>query len=459
MIGLSQPHLRRVHVRTYGCQMNERDSEAAGALLARHGYLLAENEADADVVLVNTCSVRGKAEEKALGKLRLVVAGKRQRPGLVVGAMGCMVQRMGEEILRQVKGLDFAVGTHRVSALPAVIDAACAGRGPVVDTGDEEPELESLSGHAAGGLSAFVNILLGCDRRCAYCIVPTVRGHEWSRPAENVLREVESLASQGCREVTLLGQSVMSYGRKNPVWPGDYRSEAGFLEPLPRLLEAVSQVPGIKRIRFTSGHPSGCSDELARAMAVVPGVCDHLHLPVQSGSDAVLRRMRRGYTAAEYLGAVRRLRAAVPGLALTTDIIVGFPGETVEDFEATRRLMEEAAFDNAFIFKYSPREGTPAAVWVDDVPADEKLRRNHLLLVDQDERGKRLNQACVGREAEVLVEGPSLRNSHRWSGRSSTNKIVIFDPRGGVRPGDIVRVHVERVGPQVLYGVLKGDAG
>lgn len=448
---------RGVHIKTYGCQMNERDSEAIGALLSRHGYRLVQEEANADVIVVNTCSVRGKAEDKALGKLRLMVATKIMRPGRVIGAVGCMVQRLGPDILKHVKGLDFAVGTHRLSTLPAVIEGVCQGHGPIVDTGDEEPELESLSGHGNGSLSAFVNILLGCDRRCAYCIVPTVRGQEWSRPAESVLREVSALAAQGCREVTLLGQSVMSYGRKNTVWVEDYQSPMGFMEPLPRLLEAVSSAPGIRRIRFTSGHPSGCTEELARAMAMVPGVCDHLHLPVQSGSDAVLKRMRRGYTASDYMQAVRRLRAAVPTLALTTDVIVGFPGETQEDFEATRRLMDDAAFDNAFIFKYSPREGTLAAEWEDDVSPEEKLRRNHILLEDQDRRGRMLNQADLGRTVAVMAEGPSLRNQERWAGRSSTNKIVIFDPRETVCEGDIVRVLVDRVGPQVLYGAVKGD--
>lgn len=448
---------RLVHIKTYGCQMNERDSEAMGALLVRHGFRMTQDEAKADVILVNTCSVRGKAEDKALGKLRLLAAGKVMHPGRVVGAVGCMVQRLGPAILKRVKGLDFAVGTHRLSTLPAVVEAVCGGQGPWVDVGDVEPEVESLTGHREGALSAFVNILLGCDRRCAYCIVPAVRGHEWSRPAESVLREVAALAEQGAREITLLGQSVMSYGRKHPVWPEDQVSPRGFTEPLPRLLEAVAAVPGVKRIRFTSGHPSGCSDEIARAMGEIPGLCQHLHLPVQSGSDAILGKMRRGYTVEDYLGAVRRLRAAVPGLALTTDVIVGFPGETEEDFEATRRLMDEVGFDNSFIFKYSPREGTPAADWADDVAEDEKLRRNHELLKDQDRRGIAINRNQIGRRVEVLVEGPSLRNKERWAGRSGCNKVVIFDPREAVREGDIVPVLIERVGPQVLYGVVKED--
>jgi tRNA-2-methylthio-N6-dimethylallyladenosine synthase len=436
--------------------MNERDSEAIAALLARRGYRIVASEPEADVMVVNTCSVRGKAEDKALGKLGLMVAAKGVKAPQVVGAVGCMVQRLGPAMLQRVKGLDFAVGTHRLSTLPAVIEAALDGRGPLVDTGETEPDPEALSGHAEGGVSAFVNILLGCDRQCAYCIVPTVRGREWSRPSESILREVRALAAQGVVEVTLLGQSVMSYGRRQAVWPEGAISPGGYTEPLPRLLEAVSTVAGIRRIRFTSGHPSGCSAELARAMGTVPGVCDHLHLPVQSGSDTVLRRMRRGYSAAAYLEAVARLRDAVPTLALTTDVIVGFPGETEADFEATRRLMEAARFDNAFIFKYSPREGTPAAALEDDVPEPEKLRRNHVLLEDQDRRGQAINAGAVGQRVEVLAEGPSLRNPDRWAGRTTTNKIVIFEPRPGLAAGDRVELLIERAGPQTLYGAMKG---
>ena len=456
MNGISEAEARgagRVFVKTYGCQMNERDSESIAALLVRSGYTLAADESGADIVIVNTCSVREKAEDKAIGKLGLL-ASARGRRGRIVGAVGCMVQRLGGDAAARVKGLDFAVGSHRLHTLPAVIDAVRAGRGPIVDAGEPAGDREPLTEHLSGGPAAFVNILLGCDRYCTYCIVPHVRGREWSRPGAGVVREVEALAARGVREVTLLGQSVMAYGRTNAVWPADHASSRGFTEALPRLLEAVAAVPGLRRIRFTSGHPVGCSAELGRAMAEVPGVCDHLHLPVQSGSDRVLKRMHRGYTAADYLAAVARLREAVPTLALTTDIIVGFPGETQDDFERTRDLMEAARFDNAFIFKYSPREGTPAARWEDDVPAEEKLRRNHELLRDQDRRGLALNQALVGTTAAVLAEGPSLRNKERWAGRTTTNRIVIFEPRPGSGAGDIVKVHIDRAAAQTLYGSL-----
>ena len=443
----------RVFIKTYGCQMNERDSEAAGALLVRAGYVLAADEHQADIVIVNTCSVREKAEAKALGKLRLL-APPRKKGARLVGAVGCMVQRLGAGTADRVRGLDFAIGTHRLHTLPAVIEAVRAGRGPIIDTAPPDEERDSPSDHLAGGCSAFVNVLLGCDRHCTYCIVPAVRGREWSRPGSNVLREVRALAAQNIREVTLLGQSVMSYGRTNPVWPADHASPRGFREPLPRLLEAVAAVPGIRRVRFTSGHPSGCTEELAHAMRDVPGVCDHLHLPVQSGSDGVLTRMHRGYTAGTYLEAVAQLRACVPTLALTSDIIVGFPGETEEDFERTRVLMEAAQFDNAFIFKYSPREGTPAARWTDDVPAEEKLRRNHVLLRDLDRWGMAINRGLEGKTLPVMAEGPSLRNAERWAGRTTTNKIVIFEPRPGLQAGDIVDVHMDRAAAQTLYGTL-----
>ena len=442
----------KIHIRTYGCQMSERDSEAVAVLLRGRGHEITDDESAADAIVVNTCSVREKAEEKALGKLGLMTATKREFPERIVGVMGCMVQRLKGDILRRVRGLDFAVGTQRLSMLPDILDAVASGRGPIIEAGEEREDAERLTGHIEGSPSAFVNILFGCNRRCTYCIVPDVRGPEWSRPAHRVVDEVKRLVASGVREVTLLGQSVMSYGRANEVRPAAARSPRGFTESLPLLLEALNDIEGLERLRFTSGHPSGCTGELARAMAELPAVCEHLHLPVQSGSDRILAMMKREYTSGEYHAAVRRLRSAVPGMAITTDVIVGFPTEQPEDFEATRALMEEMACDNAFIFKYSPRPGTPAAERADDVSAVEKLRRNHVLLEDQERRGLAINQALVGREVEVLVEGVSQRNSQRWAGRSRTNKVVVFEPPRGVRAGDLIRVGVERAMPQTLYG-------
>ena len=424
----------------------------SGMLLLRHGFTRASSEAHADIIIVNTCSVRGKAEDKALGKLGLLAAGKRDYPGRIVGAIGCVVQQLKEDIRRKVPGLDFAVGTHRIGALPGILALVIDGKGPIIDTVESPDHKDDLALHAEGAITAFVNILYGCNRRCTYCVVPAVRGSEWSRPAAKVLDEVKQLAYAGVREIILLGQSVMSYGLTNQVWSDSCRSDRGFKEPLPRLLEAVDAVEGIERIRFTSGHPSGCTEELATAMSDLPSVCEHLHLPLQSASDRILAMMVRGYNADDYRKAIERLRQKVPEIAITTDIIVGFPTETDEDFEITASFMDEIGFDNAFIFKYSPRPDTPAMKWNDDVPAKEKMLRNKVLLAGQDEWGLAINSKLIGQKVEVLIEGASVRNSSRSAGRTRTNKIVIFDPINGSHAGDLVKIEIERVSEQTLYG-------
>lgn len=435
--------------------MNERDSEAAAALLVSLGHEPAEESA-ADVVIVNTCSVRGKAEEKAVGKLQLLIAGRKTGKLPLVGAMGCMVARMGVDLFRKVKGLDFAVGPGRLAALPATIAAAAAGKPPDMDNltfgiADEG----AMRHHVGGAQCAFITISQGCNRGCSYCIVPAVRGPERSRPAADILNEVKTLVEQGARDITLLGQSVTNYGWFNETWNPAYKSPMGLREALPRLLEAAGAVAGPARLRFTSGHPSGCTAELARAMKEIPAVCNHLHLPLQSGSDRILRLMGRGYTAAEYLEAVARVRGAAPEMSVTTDIIVGFPTESEEDFEQTRRIMEKAEFDNAFIFKYSPRPGTAAEKMADDIPPEVKLERNHTLLRDQDERSLRINNTYVGRELEVLLEGPSLRDKTRPAGRSRNNKIVIVTSGQGDKQHGFARVIIESARSQTLYGRLQ----
>ena len=444
------------YIHTYGCQMNVRDSDAVAAALVSAGHEAAADEDSAEIVIVNTCSVRAKAEEKALGKLGLLCASKRERPRRIIGVMGCMAQRMGGKVFEKVPTLDFSVGCRAARLIPEVVaDIAAGGDGQRFVTTDIADH-DVPHGHLDTDLSVFVTVLLGCNRRCSYCIVPDARGPEYSRPAKEIVDEVSCLAARGVREITLLGQSVLNYGRqRDPVFDNPPPEGAAFTEPFPRLLEAVAKVPGIRRIRFTSGHPSGCTEELARAFRDIPQVCPHLHLPVQSGSDRILKSMRRGYTAEKYLAAVERLRAFVPDIAITTDIIVGYPGETEEDFEATRALMRAARFDNSFIFKFSPRPGTPAALMDDDVSVAEKERRNQILLADQDELGVANNALWIGREVEVLVEGPSLRNAARWSGRCGQNKIVIFDPPAGIRRGDLIRVTVSRANPQTLFGEVR----
>ena len=455
--------------------MNVRDSEAVEALLLAAGHEKAVGEADADLVIVNSCTVRQKAEEKAVGK-----AGYLCSTGKVVGLMGCAVKRMGEQVFARLPKLDFAVGPRRFGLIPRLLERIAAGERRILEVGDDDVPL-GLDAHpdiARAGTSAqfqsYVTVLLGCDNRCSYCIVPDVRGHEYSRPAREVIAEVRCLAERGVKEVCLLGQSVLRYGVRNRAWAEDEPNPHGYTEAFPRLLAALNEIPCLERIRFTSAHPKGCTDELVRVYRECPKVCRHLHLPVQSGSDRILAEMGRHYTRAEYLAAVGRLRAFDPEFAVTTDVIVGYPGETEADFEATRSLMEEAEFDNAFVFKYSPRPGTRSAALEDDVPTAEKERRNQLLLADQETRGLRRNEALVGTVREVMVEGPSKRNRARWSGRDSGNRIVVWDIGGadttkptqsgdGLQPsqkiGTLLRVKITEAHPQILVGTPIGSNG
>ncbi len=447
--------------------MNVRESEAVAALLEARGHVRAVGEDDAELVIVNSCTVRDMAERKAIGKTGNLLAlrdgrGRNAQDAHVrmVGIMGCAVGRIGERIGVVLPGIDFAVGPRRFGAIPDIVDDILAGRrANVVELSDADEVPAGLDAHLdpvpPSGFQAYVTILLGCDNRCSYCIVPDVRGHEFSRPAREVVAEVRALAARGVKEVCLLGQSVLRYGRRSLAWSAeDAPSPGGYAEPFPRLLEAICSIPGIRRVRFTSAHPHGCTEELVRAYREFPAICRHLHLPVQSGSDSVLAEMGRHYTRAEYLASVRRLRELDPDFALTTDVIVGYPGETEADFELTRSLMEETAFDNAFVFKYSPRPGTRSAMLPDDVPTAEKERRDQVLLADQQTRGLARNRRLVGSVREVLVEGPSIRNTERWSGRDGGNRIVVFDPRPGLARGDLVQVRVTDAHAQILLGEI-----
>ena len=431
----------KFYIHTYGCQMNVRDSEAVESLMIAAGHEKAASEDDAEVVIINSCTVRQKAEEKAVGKSgNMIAAGK------ITGMMGCAVKRMGEDIFRRLPKLHFAVGPRAFGLIPRIVSE---GRYPVLELGEDVVPV-GMDAHVDTGWQSFVTVLLGCDNRCSYCIVPDVRGHEYSRPAREVIAEVAALAKRGVKEVCLLGQSVLRYGIRNKAWDDDEG------EAFPRLLRALNEIDGLERIRFTSAHPKGCTDELIRVYRECPKVCRHLHLPVQSGSDRVLSEMGRRYTRAEYLAAVAKLREFDPEFAVTTDVIVGYPGETAEDFEATRSLMEEAGFDNAFIFKYSPRPGTRSAALEDDVPKEEKERRDQVLLADQELRGQKRNDRLVGTVREVLFEGPSKRKSDRFSGRDSGNRIVVWDkPRDcsvSPAPGDKVKLEILQAHPQILIG-------
>jgi len=444
-----------VYIKTYGCQMNERDSEQVSKMLVERGYRMVEAESEADVILLNTCSVRDMAEQKAIGKMGMLRKLRKTRPHLVLGYLGCMAQARGESLLQTSPHVDLVVGTqkfHRVAdyvhdLLQArqheLIDDV---RRPIVDTEEEagsqstirEQELE------VGQATAFVSIMQGCNMHCAFCIVPQTRGSERGRPIAEIVAEVRSLAERGVKEVTLLGQIVNLYGRHEfPKVDGK--------SPFVQLLEAVCAVDGIERVRFTSPHPIGYRDDLIEAFSRLPKLVEHIHLPLQSGSDRILKIMRRGYTAEKFQKLAERIRAARPGMAITTDIIVGFPGETDEDFQKTRDLCEAVSFDNAFVFRYSPRQNTPAATMGEQISEEVKEARNQDLLEVVNRHVAAKLDALIGTEVEILCEGASRHNAERLSGRTRTNKIVVFE--GAPRHiGQIFPVKITRASGSTLYG-------
>jgi tRNA-2-methylthio-N6-dimethylallyladenosine synthase len=440
-----------VFIKTYGCQMNERDSEAVAAQLVAKGYSLAANEAAADVVLLNTCSVRDLAEQKALGKMASLAGDFRQRrPNVVLGFMGCMAQSRGQDLIDRLPDVDLVVGTQKFHRVADYVDDLLAGRrDKVVDTraeGQSEAQIREhlLDGAGRPAVTAFVSIMQGCNQRCTFCIVPDTRGPERSRSIPDIVAECRALVARGVKEITLLGQIVTSYGRRElPVKDGK--------SPFVQLLEAVHDLEGLERIRFTSPHPKGYGDDLVEAYGRLPKLVESAHIPVQSGSDRVLKAMHRGYTRARYLEIIGKLRRAQPRLGLCTDFIVGFPGETEEDFQQSLSLVEEAGFDQAFIFKYSPRKDTPAARLPDQLPQAVREERNQRLLERVNEIGRRKYEAWVGQTAQILVEGPSKRNPARLMGRTRCNKIVVFEGAERHR-GQVMDVRIVRAGSFTLYG-------
>ena len=442
-----------VHIKTYGCQMNERDSESVAAQLVSRGYELTEDETSADVVLLNTCSVRDLAEQKAVGKMQ-AVAGKarKHRPSQVLGFLGCMAQSRGEELVRDVPGVRLVVGTQKAHRTGEHLESLLAGRVvSIVDTAEEEGSQSQVSEHLEAGVgaarravTAFVSIMQGCNQHCTFCIVPFTRGRERSRSIGEIVDEVRVLVARGVREVTLLGQIVTSYGRREyPVVNG----RSGFVQ----VLDALHELEGLERIRFTSPHPKGYGEDLVEAYGRLPKLVESAHLPLQSGSDRVLKAMHRGYTRARYEELVMRLRTVQPGMGITTDIIVGFPGETESEFEETMDLCRAVRFDNAFVFKYSPRRDTPASV-MEGALSQEVIEDRHRRLLDViNEIGKERYEALVGRRMPILVEGRSRRNAERHEGRTRCNKIVVF-PGNDRHVGQVMDIRVERCGTFTLYG-------
>ena len=443
----------KFHIKTYGCQMNERDSDSAAALLIAAGHQFTADEEDADIFILNTCSVREQAERKAIGKLGIMKRLKEKKPDMIFGIMGCMAQSRGEELLQSIHHLDFAVGTDQIHMIPELVEDCMKERKKSYLGDRTSPDSPGIDSHrfepGEKQYSAFVSIMRGCSRFCSYCIVPFVRGPERSRDAQSIIEECKMLAERGVKEIMLLGQNVAAYGMDNtapPPPPG--------VSPFADLLEEINKIDGLCRIRFTSPHPAFFNDRLIQAVAELPKVCKCVHLPLQSGSDPVLKRMNRPYTAEQYLHVIRSLRNLVPDITFSTDVIVGFPGETEEDFNETRRVMAEAAYDNAYIFKYSPRKGTKSAKWEDDVPQEVKEERNRILLEDMEQALEKRNRALSGRVFDVLAEGPSKRNPNRWQGRTDTFKNVVFLPPPGVKEGDIIPVKIARTTAMTLYGEI-----
>lgn len=445
----------KVYLKTYGCQMNERDSEQVAQMLVARGYEMTTEADEADVVLLNTCSVRDMAEQKALGKMGFLGRMQRKRPHTVYGFLGCMAQSRGAALLSEVPHLDLVVGTQKFHKVADHVDSILRRkmahdpamddpRWSIVDTDEEAGSQETIRDHTTAPASAFVSIMQGCNMRCTFCIVPDTRGAERSRRIGSITGEVRELTARGCREVTLLGQIVNLYGRHE--FPKiDGRS------PFVQLLEAVHDVEGLERLRFTSPHPIGFRDDLVNCFGRLPKLAEHVHLPLQSGSDRILKAMHRGYTADKFRALVGKLRANCPDIAITTDIIVGFPGETDEDYAATRALVEETAFDNAFVFRYSPRKDTPAATMDGQLSEEVKEDRNHDLLEVVNRHAQQKLQAMVGRTVEVLCTGPSRHNGARLTGRTRGNKIAVFEGPQDLA-GHLVDVEIADTAGFTLYG-------
>ena len=442
-------------IKTYGCQMNERDSEQVAHSLLQRGYERALHEADADVVLLNTCSVRDMADQKALGKMGMLGHIAKARPHVVFGFLGCMAQARGASLLKNLPHVDLVVGTQKFHRVADYVEEALEKkrnrqmddpRFSLVDVGEEAGSQETIREQhvTPRQATAFVSIMQGCNMRCTFCIVPQTRGQERSRSISEIVAEVRGLVAHGVKEVTLLGQIVNLYGRNEfPKLEGK--------SPFVQLLEAVHEIEGLKRLRFTSPHPIGFREDLIDAFVRLPKLVEHVHLPLQSGSNKILKAMHRAYTAEKYINLVRRIRQARPGIAFTTDVIVGFPGETEADYQQTRELVEQTEFDNAFVFRYSPRHDTPAATMDAQVGEEVKEQRNRDLLTVVDGAARRAGERMVGHNADVLCEGPSKTNKSRLTGRTRTNKIVVFEGEENLA-GEIVDIHITQANGFSLYG-------
>jgi tRNA-2-methylthio-N6-dimethylallyladenosine synthase len=428
---------KRVYIETYGCQMNVADSEVVGGILNTEGYSFTKDLDNADVILVNTCAIRDNAEQRIYGRLGLFSRHKRERPGVIVGLLGCMAERLRVQLVERDRVVDLVVGPDEYRKLPAMIDQAYQGERGIAVRLSRVENYEDILPLRTEGISAWLSVMRGCDKFCTFCVVPFTRGRERSRSLTSVVDEVRLLAEQGFKEVTLLGQNVNSYRD----------GESDFAD----LMQAVAAVnPGI-RVRFTTSHPQDMSDKLIETIAATGNICKYIHLPVQSGSNRILALMNRSYTVEHYLALVEKIRKAIPGVSLSTDIISGFPTETLDDHRATMSLLKEVQFDGAYTFKYSPRENTRAWQMIDDVSEDEKGSRVNEIATLQHEISFELNRRLIGTTLQVLIDGESRKSPSEWSSRTDTNKTVVF-PRGDERVGEYVDVLIQRANSATLLG-------
>ncbi|MBS0356144.1 MAG: tRNA (N6-isopentenyl adenosine(37)-C2)-methylthiotransferase MiaB [Proteobacteria bacterium] len=440
--------MKKLYIRTFGCQMNEYDSDKmADVLGAADGLEKTDNPEEADVILFNTCSVREKAQEKVFHDLGRVKHLKQQNPNLIIGVGGCVASQEGEAIVARAPYVDLVFGPQTLHRLPKLIaERKASGRSQVDISFPEIEKFDNLPPARVEGASAFVSIMEGCSKYCTFCIVPYTRGDEIYRPLADVLAEVAGLAAQGVKEVTLLGQNVNA-------WRAPVDGDSGEMADFAFLLECVHEIPGIERIRYTTSHPREMTQRVVDAYAKLPKLVSHLHLPVQAGSDRVLAAMKRGYTVLEYKSLVRKLRGARADISLSSDFIVGFPGETEADFEATMKLIDDLGFDTSFSFIYSSRPGTPAADLADDTPQDVKLARLSRLQKRVEENAAKISESMVGTVQRILVEGPSKKDPNELAGRTDNNRVVNFagNPR---LIGNFVDVSIVSALPHSLRGAI-----
>lgn len=429
--------MKRVYIETYGCQMNMADSEVVGGILAREGYGMTNNMADADIILVNTCAIRDHAEQRIYGRIGLFGTYKKQRPGMLIGILGCMAERLRFKLIEEERLVDLVVGPDEYRKLPLMIEGALAGEKGIATRLSRVENYEDIVPLRTDGISAWISVMRGCDKFCSFCVVPFTRGRERSRPLASVVDEVRTLAERGFKEVTLLGQNVNSYRD----------GEHDFAD----LMRSVAAIDGNVRVRFTTSHPQDMSDKLIETIATHENICNYIHLPVQSGSDRILELMNRTYTVKHYRQLIGKIRAAMPDASITTDIISGFPSETEEDHKRTVELMHEVRYDGAYTFKYSPREHTKAWEMPDDVPEEMKGQRVFEISRLQQQISGDLNRALVGTVQRILVEGPSKKSDAEWTGRTDTNRTVVY-PHDEETQGDYCDVVIERCNAATLFG-------